>query len=337
MKHLSLAAKYRPQTFAQVAGQDMVKAVLSRAAAEDRVAAAYLLSGTRGVGKTTIARIFAKALNCRHAPGPEPCNQCDQCRKITQGSHVDVTEIDGASNNSVEDARALRENIGYAPMEGRYKVFIIDEAHMLSRSAFNALLKTLEEPDGQTVFFLLTAHPEALLPTIRSRCRPVYMPRLPEETIRQELLSRGQTPERAAYAARLSEGVLGRAIALCGQDPYYRCRDEAVALLRALREKADIPKASLAWEERRKPEDSLPFLEAMEAVLRDIVRVQSGLAPFDAQIESELEEFARHFTIEGVACIMEEVVTVRKRVHAHVQWRSAAEPLLRRIVEGAEK
>ena len=158
-----------------------------------------------------------------------------------------------------------------------------------------------------------------------------------EETIRQELLSRGQTPERAAYAARLSEGVLGRAIALCGQDPYYRCRDEAVALLRALREKADIPKASLAWEERRKPEDSLPFLEAMEAVLRDIVRVQSGLAPFDAQIESELEEFARHFTIEGVACIMEEVVTVRKRVHAHVQWRSAAEPLLRRIVEGAEK
>ena len=131
--------------------------------------------------------------------------------------------------------------------------------------------------------------------------------------------------------------MLGRAIALCGQDPYYRCRDEAVALLRALREKADIPKASLAWEERRKPEDSLPFLEAMEAVLRDIVRVQSGLAPFDAQIESELEEFARHFTIEGVACIMEEVVTVRKRVHAHVQWRSAAEPLLRRIVEGAEK
>ena len=126
MKHLSLAAKYRPQTFAQVAGQDMVKAVLSRAAAEDRVAAAYLLSGTRGVGMTTIARIFAKALNCRHAPGPEPCNQCDQCRKITQGSHVDVTEIDGASNNSVEDARALRENIGYAPMEGRYKVFIID-------------------------------------------------------------------------------------------------------------------------------------------------------------------------------------------------------------------
>lgn len=107
MKHLSLAARYRPQTFAQVAGQDTVKAVLSRAAAEGRPAPAYLLSGTRGVGKTTIARIFAKALNCEHGPAPEPCNQCEQCRKITQGAHVDVAEIDGASNNSVEDVRAL--------------------------------------------------------------------------------------------------------------------------------------------------------------------------------------------------------------------------------------
>ena len=156
MKKLSLAARYRPQTFAEVAGQDMVKTVLSRAAAEDKVAAAYLLSGTRGVGKTTIARIFAKALNCEHAPTAEPCNECAQCRKITQGSHVDVAEIDGASNNSVEDARALRETIGYAPMEGRYKVFIIDEAHMLSRSAFNALLKTLEEPPARVVFIFAT-------------------------------------------------------------------------------------------------------------------------------------------------------------------------------------
>ena len=156
MKHLSLAARYRPQTFAQVAGQDTVKAVLSRAAAEGRPAPAYLLSGTRGVGKTTIARIFAKALNCEHGPAPEPCNQCEQCRKITQGAHVDVAEIDGASNNSVEDVRALRENIGYAPMEGRYKIFIVDEAHMLSRNAFNALLKTLEEPPENVVFIFAT-------------------------------------------------------------------------------------------------------------------------------------------------------------------------------------
>ncbi|MBQ1330649.1 MAG: DNA polymerase III subunit gamma/tau, partial [Desulfovibrio sp.] len=156
MKHTSLAARYRPQTFADVAGQEMIKAVLSKASAEDRIAAGYLLCGTRGVGKTTIARIFSKALNCEHAPCAEPCNECGSCRKITQGLHPDVVEIDGASNNSVEDARALRENIGYAPMEGRYKIFIIDEAHMLSKNAFNALLKTLEEPPKHVTFFFAT-------------------------------------------------------------------------------------------------------------------------------------------------------------------------------------
>ena len=133
MSHASLAARYRPQTFAEVTGQETVKAILSRAAAEDKVAPAYLLSGTRGVGKTTIARIFAKALNCVHAPTGEPCNQCEQCRRITMGNHVDVVEIDGASNRGIDDARRLREAIAYAPMEGRYKVFIIDEAHCSRR------------------------------------------------------------------------------------------------------------------------------------------------------------------------------------------------------------
>ena len=161
----------------------MVKAVLSRAAAEDRPAAAYLLSGTRGVGKTTIARIFAKALNCQHAPGPEPCNQCEQCRKITQGVHVDVTEIDGASNNSVEDARSLRETIGYAPMEGRYKIFIIDEAHMLTRNAFNALLKTLEEPPERVVFIFATTEAHKFPITIVSRCQHFVFRHLSEDAL----------------------------------------------------------------------------------------------------------------------------------------------------------
>ena len=231
MKHLSLAAKYRPQTFAQVAGQDMVKAVLSRAAAEDRVAAAYLLSGTRGVGKTTIARIFAKALNCRHAPGPEPGNQCDQCRKITQCSHVDVTEIDGASNNSVEDARALRENIGYAPMEGRYKVFIIDEAHMLSRSAFNALLKTLEEPPARVVFIFATTEAHKFPITIVSRCQHFVFRHLGEDALVQHLsqvLNKENVPceegavrliaRRAAGSVRDSMSLLDQTLALGGDN-----------------------------------------------------------------------------------------------------------------------
>ncbi len=189
MKNISLAARYRPQNFAQVAGQDIVKAVLSRAAAEDRPAPAYLLSGTRGVGKTTIARIFAKALNCAQAPCPEPCNECEHCRKITQGIHIDVAEIDGASNNSVEDARALRETIGYAPMEGRYKIFIIDEAHMLSRNAFNALLKTLEEPPEHVVFIFATTEAHKFPITIVSRCQHFIFRHLDEDALFTHLSS----------------------------------------------------------------------------------------------------------------------------------------------------
>lgn len=187
MKYVSLATRYRPQTFADIAGQDMIKTVLSRAAAEERVAAGYLLCGTRGVGKTTTARIFAKALNCEKGPAAEPCNECAQCRKIASGSHPDVVEIDGASNNSVEDARSLRENIGFAPMEGRYKIFIIDEAHMLSKSAFNALLKTLEEPPRHVTFIFATTEIHRFPPTILSRCQVFSFHHLSETAIREHL------------------------------------------------------------------------------------------------------------------------------------------------------
>ncbi len=228
MSHASsLASHYRPQTFAQVTGQEMITTVLSRATAEESIAPAYLLSGTRGVGKTTIARIFAKALNCRQAPTNEPCNTCDQCLKITQGSHVDVTEIDGASNNSVEDARALREHIGYAAMEGRYKVFIIDEAHMLSRSAFNALLKTLEEPPARVVFIFATTEVHKFPITIVSRCQHFIFKRLSEEqltahlshVLKQENIEYEDAAlrliaRRAAGSVRDGMSLLGQSLAL---------------------------------------------------------------------------------------------------------------------------
>lgn len=223
MKHLSLAARYRPQTFAQVAGQEMVVAALSRAAERDSPAPAYLLSGTRGVGKTTIARIFAKALNCERAPTAEPCNECAQCRKIAAGAHVDVTEIDGASNNSVEDARALREHIGYAPMDGRYKVFIVDEAHMLSRSAFNALLKTLEEPPERVVFIFATTEAHKFPVTIVSRCQHFVFRHLSEDALAAHLVrtlrAEGKDYEDAAVRliARRAAGSVRDAMSLLDQ------------------------------------------------------------------------------------------------------------------------
>lgn len=231
MSHASLAARYRPQTFAEVTGQDTVKAILSRAAAEDRVAPAYLLSGTRGVGKTTIARIFAKALNCAHAPTGEPCNQCEQCRRITLGNHVDVVEIDGASNRGIDDARRLREAIAYAPMEGRYKVFIIDEAHMLTRESFNALLKTLEEPPPRATFILATTEAHKFPVTIVSRCQHFIFKAIPEAGLVAHLtriLQKEQIPfeenavrllaRRAAGSVRDSMSLLGQTLALGGEE-----------------------------------------------------------------------------------------------------------------------
>ncbi len=171
MSTSNLTAKYRPQTFTDVAGQEAIKAILSRAAAHDKIAPAYLFSGTRGVGKTTIARIFAKALNCVNAPTAEPCNECSNCKQITAGVAVDVIEIDGASNRGIDDARRLKEDIGYAPVECRYKVFIIDEAHMLTKEAFNALLKTLEEPPPRATFIMATTEHHKFPATIISRCQ----------------------------------------------------------------------------------------------------------------------------------------------------------------------
>ncbi|MDR2893182.1 MAG: DNA polymerase III subunit gamma/tau [Deltaproteobacteria bacterium] len=234
MSHASLTTRYRPQTFADLAGQETLKAILSRAAAEDKVAPAYLFSGTRGVGKTTIARIFAKALNCRNpvqgSSGREPCNQCELCRSITLGSSVDVVEIDGASNRGIDDVRRLKESVGYAPMESRYKIFIIDEAHMLSREAFNALLKTLEEPPARVTFIMATTEPHKFPVTIVSRCQHYVFKRLSdaelETHLKKVLAFEKQSYEdaalrlltrRAAGSVRDGMSMLGQVLALGGQ------------------------------------------------------------------------------------------------------------------------
>ncbi len=243
MKNKSLAARYRPQKFSEVIGQQMAITALSRAAATDRVAPAYLLSGTRGVGKTTVARIFAKALNCEHAPAEEPCNECGSCSRITAGNHVDVNEIDGASNTGVDDVRALRENIGYLPMEGRYKIFIIDEAHMLSKSAFNALLKTLEEPPPRTVFMFATTEVHRFPATIVSRCQHYVFRHLPEETIFKHLcgiLDREgiehaegavrMIARRASGSARDSLSLLDQALSMTGGNLAAEATREALGL-----------------------------------------------------------------------------------------------------------
>lgn len=171
MAYEVLARKWRPQQFDQLVGQDHVARTLSNAITSGRIAHAYLFVGPRGIGKTSSARIFAKALNCIYGPTVTPCDKCESCLEIMNGSSLDVIEIDGASNTGVDNIRDLRENAQYSPVRGPYKIYIIDEVHMLSRGAFNALLKTLEEPPKHVKFIFATTEPQKVLPTILSRCQ----------------------------------------------------------------------------------------------------------------------------------------------------------------------
>jgi len=152
MAYIALYRKYRPQTFTDVVGQHQVSDTLMRAIREDKVAHAYLFAGPRGTGKTSMAKIFARAINCEHGPTDHPCNECSACKSILSGQSMDVLEIDAASNRGIDEVRALRESVKFMPVEGRKKVFIIDEAHMLTTEAWNALLKTIEEPPAHVMF-----------------------------------------------------------------------------------------------------------------------------------------------------------------------------------------
>jgi DNA polymerase-3 subunit gamma/tau len=225
------ARKYRPQTFDDLVGQTHVAQTLKNAVAQNRLAHAYLFVGPRGVGKTSTARILAKALNCIHGPTITPCGVCDNCREIAAGNSLDVIEIDGASNNSVEDVRELRDNVRYAPAKGRYKIYLIDEVHMLSSAAFNALLKTLEEPPPHVKFIFATTEPQKVLPTILSRCQRFDLHRIPANIIAQQLQfiagkEKITLEPAAAYAiARGAEGglrdaesMLDQLVAFCSEE-----------------------------------------------------------------------------------------------------------------------
>jgi DNA polymerase-3 subunit gamma/tau len=187
MSYLVLARKWRPQGFDELIGQEPIVRVLKNSIEQGKIAHAYIFSGPRGVGKTSTARILAKALNCQKGPTATPCGTCSFCTSIAEGYSVDVIEIDGASNNSVNDIRDLRERVKYVPSGGRYKVYIIDETHMLSDAAFNALLKTLEEPPAHVIFVLATTASRKIPPTVLSRCQHLPFRRIPSQKIKEKL------------------------------------------------------------------------------------------------------------------------------------------------------
>jgi DNA polymerase-3 subunit gamma/tau len=287
------ARKYRPQTFDDLVGQTHVSRTLKNAVAQNRLAHAYLFVGPRGVGKTSTARILAKSLNCVKGPTVTPCGVCDNCREIAGGNSLDVIEIDGASNNSVEDVRQLRENVRYAPAKGRYKIYLIDEVHMLSSAAFNALLKTLEEPPEHVKFIFATTEPQKVLATILSRCQRFDLHRIPANLIAQHLqfIAKKEKitlqPAAAHAIARGAEGglrdaesMLDQLVAFCGEkitesdvlNVFGFTGEQTVSDLTGRVLRGETPKAiDLLHEQCEAGKDMMRLMTDLIAYLRDLL------------------------------------------------------------------
>jgi DNA polymerase-3 subunit gamma/tau len=348
MSYQVTARKWRPQTFAELVGQEHVARTLQNALRQGRIAHAYLFTGTRGVGKTTTARILAKALNCEQGPLPEPCNQCVLCQAITMGNSLDVLEIDGASNRGIDEIRDLREKIRYAPTRSRYKIYIIDEVHMLTEHAFNALLKTLEEPPPQVVFIFATTEPQKVPITILSRCQRFDFRKVAsteialclgkiaaQECIHISSEALHRIARRAEGSLRDAQTLFDQVVAFCGPE----VRDEDVGQLLGAAGEDQI----LALFEAMLARDARLVLELLTQILRqghdtrelcryllELVRdvIVTKVAPHGhglldrspAELES-LQKLGSRATIEELQTLFELLTTTEMRV------RDSAQPI----------
>ena len=311
MSYLVLARKWRPRKFSEVKGQPHAVRALTNAISAERVHHAWLFAGTRGVGKTTLARILAAALNCRKGAAPEPCGECESCRSIEEGSFVDLMEVDAASRTKVEQTRELLENVQYAPASGSYKIYLIDEAHMLSASSFNALLKTLEEPPPHVKFLLATTEPRRLPVTVLSRCLQINLRSMDSETIGDQLtaICKGEGVEAEPGAlvrlARAANGSMRDALSLLDQAIAYGAdavRETDVAdmlggadqpsivhLLNALAGGDGEALLTGARELRERLADPANILAEMAAALQRLALLQTvGEGVLDEDDESEM-------------------------------------------------
>jgi len=295
MSYLALARKWRPKIFADVAGQDHIVRALVNALQTERVHHAYLFAGTRGIGKTTVARILAKALNCESGVRAEPCGECSACVSIDEGRFVDLIEVDAASRTKVEQTRELLENVQYTPTSGRYKVYLIDEVHMLSTSSFNALLKTLEEPPPHVKFLLATTDPQKLPVTVLSRCLQFNLKRLPSALIIDRM-----TQICAAEKIKFDSGALARiARAASGSmRDALSLLDQAVAFGDGKLQEAEVAEM-LGGLDQRHLNEIIQCLAAADAVaLMEQTKALQELVP---DYESILDDLA--MTLQQIAVV----------------------------------
>ena len=356
MSYLVLARKWRPKNFAETVGQEHVLKALTNALASQRLHHAYLFAGTRGVGKTTIARILAKALNCESGITAEPCGNCAACREIDEGRFVDLIEVDAASRTKVDDTRELLDNVQYAPARGRYKVYLIDEVHMLSKSSFNALLKTLEEPPPHVKFLLATTDPQKLPVTVLSRCLQFNLKRLTPKLIKDRLehicAAEKVTADAAALAmiARAADGSLRDALSLLDQAIAYCGGDVAEAAVgtmlgtidkqyvsRILRLLAQGDAAALMSAVSEIDElfpDYARLLDDLARCLQQVAvyQVVGAADTEDDFVESELTELAAAFSQEDVQLFYQTALLGRRDLYLAPDPRSGTEMTLLRML-----
>lgn len=360
-----LARKYRPQTFRDVVGQDPIVTTLKNAIKHNRLAHAYLFCGSRGTGKTTIARVFAKALNCQNPTEDlEPCNQCSSCKEIASGHSLDVLEIDGASHRGIDDIRQINENVGYATASGKYKIYLIDEVHMLTKEAFNALLKTLEEPPPKVKFFFATTEPHKVLPTILSRCQRFNLSRIPTQSIIDKLrsishdLSIHIQEEALRLLAQRADGGLRDAESLLDQVIAFHEGDittETIASVLGIMSKDHFFELDRAGKEGNigiafeianqvftQGKDLVHFVESLTEHFRNIMLVKmSGKdAPFLSLSDSErakYEHSAQLYSQEQCMTILDFLIEAQNQIRFMASGRIALEALLMRIVRSHQR
>ncbi len=356
MSYLVLARKWRPKNFAETVGQEHVLKALTNALRSERLHHAYLFAGTRGVGKTTIARVLAKALNCESGIIAEPCGQCSACNEIDEGRFVDLIEVDAASKTKVDDTRDLLDNVQYAPARGRFKVYLIDEVHMLSRSSFNALLKTLEEPPPHVKFLLATTDPQKLPVTVLSRCLQFNLKRLTPTLIRDrlELICKEESIEveqpALALISRAADGslrdalsLLDQAIAFCGGDvremPVSEMlgtidRQHVSRLVSLLADGDPVGMMSVIAKVDEHFPDYARLLDDLARMLQRIAVFQViGKIDIDDEYDvDEIELLASQIGAEDIQLFYQVAVTGRRDLHMAPDSRSGMEMTLLRML-----
>ena len=336
MSYQALYRVWRPQVFSDLVGQEFITKTLKNALLTKQTTHAYLFTGPRGTGKTSAAKIFAKAINCQNQKDGEPCNQCETCKAITAGRLNDVIEIDAASNNGVEEIRDIRDKAKYAPTQADYKVYIIDEVHMLSTGAFNALLKTLEEPPEYAIIILITNNKESLLPTIKSRCEIIKFLPISIMELKKYLIDRGVEEKRSALLANFSRGSIEKALELSESSDFSIMRDDIQKYIQDILDKNMVEILNISSDMDKYKDKVIIVLDMMINYFRDIM-ICKDRADKDMLINGDritfIQNMSSKITYSQVSKIIDIIEEAKRKMRSNCNFSVSIQVMALNIYE----